>query len=110
MPAHPHRNAIGSVPPNGPKIRDGLSLNCSGRSAHFYSERSGGMYAPVLDRINHFVRLKDGSPVRGISVALSPIEMELYETEEVNLAELQDRSGFLADIERIITEISHETE
>lgn len=75
-----------------------------------YSERSGGMYGSVLDRMNHFVRLEDGSPVRGISVALSPPERELYETDEVNLAELQDRSGFVADLERIITEIVRETE
>ena len=75
-----------------------------------YSERSGGMYGPILDRINHFVRLQDGSPVRGLSVALSPVERELYDTDEVNLAELPDGSHFLADLDRIITEIIRETE
>src|SRR5690242_10474593 len=75
-----------------------------------YAEQSGGMYGPVLDRMNHFLRLEDGSPVRGISVALSPAERELYDSDEVNLAELQDRSGFLTDLERIISEILRETE
>jgi hypothetical protein len=38
----------------------------------FYSERSGGMYGGILDGINQFVRLEDGSPIRSLSVALSP--------------------------------------
>lgn len=61
-----------------------------------YAERSGGMHGVILDRMNHFVRLPDGGPIRGISVALTPAEMERYGTEEVNLAELPDRSDFLA--------------
>jgi hypothetical protein len=60
--------------------------------------------------MNHFARLQDGSPVRGISVALSPAERELYDTDEVNLAELQDRSVFLSELDRIIAEIIRETE
>ena len=75
-----------------------------------YSERSGGMYGPILDRINHFVRLPDGSPVRGLSVALSPAEQELYDRSEVNLADLPDRSQFVAEIDRIIDVIVQETE
>ncbi|MGA2737254.1 MAG: hypothetical protein ABSG65_07345 [Bryobacteraceae bacterium] len=45
--------------------------------SHVYAERSRGMYGPVLDTVNRFVRLEDGSPVRGISVALSPAEQEI---------------------------------
>lgn len=74
-----------------------------------YSERSGGMHGPILDRINHFVRLENGSPVRGISVVLSPAERERYAAEEVNLAELPDRSEFLAELDRIIDDIVRET-
>lgn len=73
-----------------------------------YAERSGGMHGPILDRINHFVRLPDGGPIRGISVALTPAEMERYRTEEVNLAELPDRSDFLAELDRILSEVIHE--
>ena len=75
-----------------------------------YSERSSGMYGPILDRINHFVRLQDGSPIRGLSVVLSPAEREIYGADEVNLAELPDRSAFLADLDRITEEIIRETE
>jgi hypothetical protein len=75
-----------------------------------YSERSGGMYGPILNRINNFVRLQDGSPVRGLSVVLSPADRELYDTDEVNLAELSDSSEFVAEVERIIAEIIRESE
>lgn len=69
---------------------------------HLYAERSGGMHGIILDRMNHFVRLSDGGPIRGISVTLTPAERERYGTEEVNLAELPDRSGFLAELDRIL--------
>lgn len=74
-----------------------------------YSERSGGSYGPVLDRINRFVRLEDGSAIRGLSVELSPAESELYGTREVNLAELPDHSVFLKELRVIISEIRRET-
>lgn len=77
--------------------------------SRIYSERSGGMHGPILDRINHFVRLEDGSPVRGLSVVLSPAEQELYGVREVNLAELPDRSQFLAQLDSIIDDIIRET-
>jgi hypothetical protein len=81
-----------------------------GTVARIYSERSGGMYGPILDRINNFVRAQDGSPVRGLSVVLSPVERELYSTDEVNLAQLPDRSEFLTELKSIILEIVSETE
>jgi hypothetical protein len=68
------------------------------------------MYGPILDRINHFVRLQDGSPVRGVAVMLSPAERERYNLDEVNLAELRDRSEFLGALRSIIAEIISETE
>jgi hypothetical protein len=70
---------------------------------HLYAERSGGVHGVILDRINHFVRLPDGGPIRGITVALTPAEMERYRTVEVNLAELPDRSDFLAELDRILS-------
>ena len=73
-----------------------------------YAERSGGMHGPILDRMNHFVRLPNGGPIRGISVALTPAEMERYGTEEVNLAELPDRSEFLEELDRILSVVIHE--
>jgi hypothetical protein len=81
-----------------------------GTITRIYSERSGGTYGSILDRINHFVRLQDGTPVRGLSVVLSPVERELYGTDELNLAQLPDRSEFVGDLLRIIAEIKRETE
>jgi hypothetical protein len=75
---------------------------------HLYAERSGGMHGLILDRMNHFVRLPDGGPIRGISVALTPEERERYRAEEVNLAELPDRSDFLAELDRILELVTHE--
>ena len=75
-----------------------------------YSERSGGMYAPILNSINRFVKLPDGSPVRGLSVALSPAEQELYDRREVDLADLPDRSQFVAELNQVIDVIVEETE
>ena len=34
--------------------------------------------------------------------------MERYGTEEVNLAELPDRSDFLGELDRILSEVIHE--
>ena len=56
---------------------------------HVYAERSGGAQGQILDSVNRYVRLPDGRPVRGLSVALTPAEREVYGTEEVSLAELQ---------------------
>jgi hypothetical protein len=75
-----------------------------------YSERSGGMHGPILDTLNHFVRLQDGSPIRGVTVTLSPVERELYGRDEMSLAELPDRSDFIADLDRITADIKRETE
>jgi hypothetical protein len=75
---------------------------------HLYAERSGGMHGGILDRMNHFVRLPDGGPIRGISVALEPEERERYRAEEVNLAELPDRSDFLGELDRILSVVIHE--
>ena len=60
--------------------------------------------------MNRFVRLPDGGPIRGISVALTPAEMERYGTEEVNLAELPDRSEFLEELDRILSVVFHEVD
>ena len=73
-----------------------------------YAERSGGMHSSILDTINHFVRLEDGSPVRGLSVMLSPVEREIYGAEEMNLAELPDRREFLAALESLRADIIRE--
>jgi hypothetical protein len=81
-----------------------------GKIRRMYSERSSGPYASILDRMNHFIHLEDGSPVRGLSIQLSPGERELYATDELNLAELPDRSEFLAALDRIIAEVIRETE
>jgi hypothetical protein len=81
-----------------------------GAVTKIYSERSGGMYGPILDRVNHFVRLENGSPVRGLSIELSPIERELYKADELDLAELPDRSEFLTELKVIMAEIVRETE
>jgi hypothetical protein len=75
-----------------------------------YSERSGGVQGAILDRINHFVRLEDGSPVRALAVAFSPLERELYGREDFNLAELPDRSDFIKELDRITAEIKREVE
>ena len=45
----------------------------------------------------------------GLSVELSPVEKELYRAEDVNLAELPDRSDFVTEIRHIIEEILRET-
>lgn len=73
-----------------------------------YEERSGGEQARILDSVNRYVRLPDGGPVRGLSVTLTPAEQEVYGTAEVNLAELPDRSEFVAEIRRVLLIIESE--
>lgn len=81
-----------------------------GTIRRFYAERSGGAYGSILDAVNHFVRLEDGSPVRGISVVLSPVEQAIYQSEEINLAEIPDRSEFLEELDSLIEQIKQEIE
>ena len=66
-----------------------------------YTERSGGQYGAILDSVNHHGRLSDGGPVRGLSVILSPTEREIYQREEISLAELPDRSDFVSALDRL---------
>jgi hypothetical protein len=73
-----------------------------------YTERSGGMHGQILDSVNRYVRLPDGQPVRGISVSLTGMEREIYGTEEVNLAELPDRSEFTAELDHLLGVIESE--
>jgi hypothetical protein len=75
-----------------------------------YSERSAGAYPDILDRMNRYVRTSEGGPVRGISVHLTPQERELYQVEEVNIAEIPDRTNLIADLRRLISTIERETE
>lgn len=77
---------------------------------HVYSERSGGEHGRILDQMNQFVRQEDGSPIRGITVELSPLDRELSGREEFNLAELPDRSTFIEELDRITAEITRELE
>lgn len=80
------------------------------KTKHVYTERSGGMHSKILDTINRFVRLEGGSPIRGLSVALSPAEQERYQIKEVSLAELPDRAEFLDELDRITLDLIHEIE
>jgi hypothetical protein len=75
---------------------------------HVYAERSGGMHGQILDSVNRYVRLPDGRPVRGLSVSLTPMEREVYGSEEVNLAELPDRSEFISQLDRLLGTIESE--
>jgi hypothetical protein len=75
-----------------------------------YSERSAGAYPDILDRMNRFVRTSEGGPIRGVSVLLTPLERELYGTEEVSFAELPDRTSLIADLHRLTSAIERETE
>jgi hypothetical protein len=74
----------------------------------YYSERSGGRHGPILDRVNRYVRQADGSPVRGISVELTPGERERYQLDEVNFAGLPDRNEFVDELERILGDVIRE--
>lgn len=74
------------------------------------AERSGGSHGWVLDYLNRYVRTEDGGPVRSIRVRLSEQEAELYGVPVVELAELPDRSEFLAELRDLRAEILEERE
>lgn len=69
------------------------------------AERSSGSYGWVLERLNRFVRTEDGGPIRSIRVVLTPQEYELYGTDVVDLAELADRSDFIAELRELRSQI-----
>ena len=91
--------------PDDPRQHLVLLLQIVGK---VYSERSGGQYSSILDSLNHYVRLEDGGPVRGLSVSLTPSDREIYGRDEVSLAELPDRTEFVRQIERITAIIESE--
>jgi hypothetical protein len=95
--AYPH--------PDDPRRHLMLLLQIVGK---VYSERSGGQYSSILDSLNHFVRLEDGGPVRGLSVSLTPSDREIYGRDEISLAELPDRTEFVRQIERVTSIIDSE--
>jgi hypothetical protein len=76
---------------------------------HYYAERSGGEHGRILDDLNNYVRQANGQPIRGISVVLSPDERERFDTREVDLALLPDRSELLQDLNTLIRDIARES-
>lgn len=74
------------------------------------AERSGGSHGWVLDYLNRYVRTEDGGPVRSLRVRLSEQEAELYGVPVVELAELPDRSEFIAELRDLRAEILEERE
>lgn len=74
------------------------------------AERSSGSYGWVLDYLNRYVRTDDGGPVRSIRVVLSSQEYELYGVEVLDLAELPDRSEFIAELRDLRAKILEDSE
>lgn len=74
------------------------------------AERSSGSYGWVLDYLNRYVRTADGGPVRSIRVVLSPQEYQLYGVEVLDLAELPDRSEFIAELRDLRAKILEDSE
>lgn len=74
------------------------------------AERSGGTHGWVLDYLNRYVRTEDGGPVRSLRVRLSDQEAELYGVPLVELAELPDRSDFMAELRDLRAEILEDRE
>ena len=85
-------------------------LGMLGLVIRIYSEKSSGLAAQALDRINHHVRLPNGEPITGIMVELSPSERELYGREEVDLATVPDRTEFISDLKDVFSAIADELE
>ncbi len=81
-----------------------------GLVTRIYSEKSSGLAARALDRINHHVRRPDGEPITGITVELSPAERELYGREDVDLATVPDRTEFINELEDVLRVIADELE
>jgi hypothetical protein len=79
-------------------------------SANVYAERSSGENSAILNRMNHYVSLEDGSPIRSLTVVLSPQEREIYSIEEIDLAQLPDRSEFVANLRRVAEQLREEPE
>lgn len=75
-----------------------------------YSEKSSGLAARALDRINHHVRRPDGGQIAAITVAFSPTERELYGKEEVDLATIPDRTEFITELKEVFRTIADELE
>lgn len=74
------------------------------------AERSSGSYGWVLDYLNRYVRTEDGGPVRSIRVVLSSQEYELYGVEVLDLAELPNRSEFIAELRDLRAKILEDGE
>lgn len=87
-------------------------LNFIGAYAEMGAVRSVGAHAAILDRLNQHVRTDQAGPVRGIRVALSPAEQQLYRSEYVDLVPILDFSEFAAALrdlyERIMVEGGHD--
>jgi hypothetical protein len=72
------------------------------------SERSGGSHGRVLNELNTWIRTEDDGPIRGIRLALTGNERELYQREHVDLASLPDRSAFIAELRQLRDDLLRE--
>ena len=74
------------------------------------SERSSGSHGRILNELNNWVRTEQGGPIRGIRLALSPEDQELYRREYVDLASLPDRTAFISDLRNLRSDLAREIE
>ncbi len=74
------------------------------------SERSSGSHGRILNELNNWVRTEQGGPIRGIRLALSPGDQELYRREYVDLASLPDRTAFISDLRNLRVDLVREIE
>lgn len=74
------------------------------------SERSSGSHGRILNELNTWVRTEQGGPIRGIRLALSPEDQELYRREYVDLASLPDRTAFISDLRNLRSDLVREIE
>ena len=82
---------------------------------NYYAMRSVGRYRETLERINRNIECEDGGRIQEITIALSPVDREIYRIPEINLAALPDHASSIQDytelilsLEELISEIRNE--
>jgi len=81
-------------------------LNLIETCGEFGGIRTTGVHAAILRRVNEFVTTEKGGPVRGIRVALTPQEQELYRREFLDLTPQLDFGKFTEALRELYHDIA----
>lgn len=70
--------------------------------------RSSVTYRRVVTQLGQYITAPDSKAIEGINITLSPMEQQLYQMDEIELAQLPDNSEFINDLLELARDLEQE--